>query len=124
MIPKEFKKNFQTFQRKFGSSVDELNNEDYKKYLELERLKKTSGNEIAPNHPLLVELNQKLQKRLTPEEEAKLDEMSVQFKNDYLNHPKNTQQRRVKYEKTAKENEILELRIKEAFIKFHGTGGG
>lgn len=35
VVPKEFKKNFETFQRKFGSSVDELSNEDYKKYLEL-----------------------------------------------------------------------------------------
>lgn len=75
--------------------------------MELEKLKKATGNEIAPNHPLLVELNQKLQKRLTPEEEAKLDEMSEQFKNEYLNHPKNTQQRRVKFEKTEKENELL-----------------
>jgi regulator of replication initiation timing len=77
VIPREIKQKFETFQRKFGSSVDELNNEDYKKYLELEKLKKTTGNEIAPNHPLLMELNQKLQKRLTPEEEAKLDEMSA-----------------------------------------------
>ena len=47
--------------------MDELNNEDYKKYLELERLKKTTGNEIEPTHPLLIELNKKLQKTLTEE---------------------------------------------------------
>ena len=57
MVPKEFKKNLQTFQRKFGSSVDELTNEDYKKYLDLQRLKKATGNEVEPTHPLVVELN-------------------------------------------------------------------
>lgn len=102
--------------------MDELNNEDYKKYLELEKLKKTSGYEIAPNHPLLLELNEKLQRRLTPEEEAKLDEMSEHYKNEYLNHPKNTQKRREKYEKLEKLNELAELKIKEAFIKFNSTG--
>jgi hypothetical protein len=56
-VPKEFKKNLQTFQRKFGSSVDELTNEDYKKYLDLQRLKKATGNEVEPTHPLVVELN-------------------------------------------------------------------
>lgn len=76
MVPKEFKKNLQTFQRKFGSSVDELTNEDYKKYLDLQRLKKATGNEVEPTHPLVVELNEKLQRRLTPEEEAKMDEMA------------------------------------------------
>ena len=75
-MPKEFKKNLQTFQRKFGSSVDELTNEDYKKYLDLQRLKKATGNEVEPTHPLVVELNEKLQRRLTPEEEAKMDEMA------------------------------------------------
>jgi len=103
VVPKEFKKNLQTFQRKFGSSVDELNNEDYKKYLELERLKKSTGNEVEPTHPLVVELNKKLRKTLTQEEEDKLDEMSEQYKNEYLNHPKNTEKRRTKFEKYEKE---------------------
>ena len=57
VVPKEFKKNLQTFQRKFGSSVDELTNEDYKKYLELQRLKKVTGNEVEPTHPVVLELN-------------------------------------------------------------------
>lgn len=65
VVPKEFKKNFQTFQRRFGSSVDELTNEDYKKYLELQRLKKSTGNEVEPMHPLVVELNEKLKRTLT-----------------------------------------------------------
>jgi hypothetical protein len=76
VVPKEFKKNLETFQRKFGSSPDELTNEDYKKYLELQRLKKATGNEVEPTHPLVVELNQKLQKRLSAEEEAKMNEMA------------------------------------------------
>jgi hypothetical protein len=56
--------------------VDELTNEDYKKYLELQKLKKATGNELEPSHPLVVELNKKLQRRLTAEEEAKMDEMA------------------------------------------------
>lgn len=47
-----------------------------------------------------------------------MEEMSQQFKNEYLNHPKNTEYRRQKYEKSSKEAEILETRIKEAFIKY------
>ena len=81
-------------------------------------MKKAVGNEIEPTHPLLLELNEKLQRRLTDEEEAKMEEMSQQFKNEYLNHPKNTEYRRQKYEKSSKEAEILETRIKEAFIKY------
>ncbi len=84
----------------------------------MQRLKKAVGNEIEPTHPLLLELNEKLQRRLTDEEEAKMEEMSQQFKNEYLNHPKNTEYRRQKYEKSSKEAEILETRIKEAFIKY------
>lgn len=99
-----------------------MTNEDYKKYLELERLKKNTGNEIAPNHPLVLELNEKLQLRFTPEEEAKLNQMSEQYKNEYLNHPKNTEKRRAKFEKAEKEAELAEQRIKEAFIKFQSTG--
>ena len=34
IIPKEFKKTLKTLQRKFGTSVEELNEEDYQKYLE------------------------------------------------------------------------------------------
>jgi hypothetical protein len=42
-----------------------LNNEDYAKFLELERLKKSTGNEVEPNHPLIIELNKKLKRTLT-----------------------------------------------------------
>ena len=51
-----------------------------------------------------------------------MDEMAEQFKNQYLNHPKNTEQRRQKYEKLSKEAEIMEVRIKEAFIKYQSIG--
>lgn len=33
VIPKDFKKKLMTYQRKFGTNVDELNEEDYQKYL-------------------------------------------------------------------------------------------
>jgi hypothetical protein len=41
-----------------------------------------------------------------------------------LNHPKNTEYRRQKYEKNSKEAEILETRIKEAFIKYQSIEEG
>ena len=34
-IPKEYKQRFLTLQKKFGTIPEELNEEDYKKYLEL-----------------------------------------------------------------------------------------
>lgn len=55
-------------QRKFGTTVDELNVEDYNKYVELEKLKKTLGSEIDPNHPLAIELDSKLKNKWTEEE--------------------------------------------------------
>jgi hypothetical protein len=56
-----------TFQRKFGTSLEELNEEDYQKYLELEKLKKISGNELENTHPLILELDKKLNKQVSPE---------------------------------------------------------
>ena len=49
-----------TFQRKFGTSPDELNEDDYKKYLEVQKLKKLWGKDIDLKHPLLMEIKSKL----------------------------------------------------------------
>lgn len=54
VIPKDYKKRLVTMQRKFGTSVDEFADEDYQKFLEVEKLKKLWGKDIDTRHPLLL----------------------------------------------------------------------
>ena len=54
VIPKDYKQKLITFQRKFGTSVDQFDDEDYEKYLEVEKLKKLWGREMDTKHPLLL----------------------------------------------------------------------
>jgi hypothetical protein len=74
IIPKEFKKNMMTFQRRFGTSVDEFAEEDYQKFLEVEKLKKLWGKDVDNRHPLLLEIEAKLNIALTPDELAAMEE--------------------------------------------------
>lgn len=98
IIPKEFKKNLMTFQRKFGNRVEEFSEEDYQKFLEVEKLKKLWGKDVDTRHPLLLEIEGKLNIALSPEELAAMEEKAEQFKQEYLNHPKNRQLRQQSYE--------------------------
>lgn len=106
-----------TYQRKFGSSVDELNEEYYQKYLEVEKLKKLWGKDIDTRHPLLIEIKSKLEISLSEEEIAAMDERAEQYKREYLEHPKNRQLRQQSYEYNEREGEKEHLKVKEAWLK-------
>jgi hypothetical protein len=56
VIPKDFKKTLSTYQRKFGTSVDEFAEADYQKFVEVEKLKKMWGKDMDTRHPLLLEI--------------------------------------------------------------------
>ena len=101
-ISKEYKDNFRTFQKKFGNSVNELSNEDYKKYVELEGLKKTLGDELEPTHPLLVELKGKMKSNFSEEDLQKVREMSAQAEEDYLNEKHYKEHKRHRLEKAKR----------------------
>ena len=85
LIPKDFRKTLQTHQRKFGTSVEELDNDDYQKYLESEKLRRSMGKEVDRSHPLLAEIEGKLRRRIDPEEMARYEEKAEQFKQEHLN---------------------------------------
>ncbi len=94
VIPQDFKKKFQTYQRKFGTSVDELNEEDYQKYLQLETLRRESTTELDPEHPLVKEIEEKLNPSVPEEQLEWLMSQRKQAEEDYLNQPKNNELRR------------------------------
>lgn len=117
IIPKDFKKNLQTFQRRFGTTVDEFAEEDYQKYLEVEKLKKLWGKDVDNKHPLLLEIEKKLDIALSPEEMSAMEEKAEHFKQQYLNHPKNKKLRQQSYEYNEREMERENAKIREAFLK-------
>ena len=49
-------------------------------------------------HPLLLEIQKKLDITVTQEEMAAMEEKADQFKREYLEHPKNTHLRQKNYE--------------------------
>ena len=80
VIPKEYRQKLITFQRKFGTSVEEFGQEDYNKYIELERLKKLWGKEVDTKHPLLIEISGKLDLGMSEEEISMMEEMADKVK--------------------------------------------
>jgi hypothetical protein len=123
VIPKDFRKKLMTNQRRFGASLDEFNEEDYQKYLEVEKLKKLWGKDVDTRHPLLLEIESKLSVTLSEEEIAAMEEKGEQFKQEYLNHPKNKELRKQSFEINEREAEKDNARIKEAWIKHELFGG-
>jgi hypothetical protein len=65
IVPKDYRKRLLTFQKKFGNTVEEFSEEDYQKYLEVEKLKKLWGKDVDTKHPLLLEIKSKLDISLT-----------------------------------------------------------
>jgi hypothetical protein len=68
-------------------------------------LKKLWGKDVDNRHPLLLEIESKLNVGLSPEEMAAMEEKAEQFKQEYLNHPKNKQLRQQSYEYNEREME-------------------
>jgi hypothetical protein len=117
LIPKDFKKRLVTNQRKFGTSVDEFAEQDYQKFLEVEKLKRLWGKDVDTKHPLLLEIEGKLSLALSPEEVQAMEEKADQFKQEYLNHPKHRQLRQQSYEYNERETEKENAKAKEAWLK-------
>ncbi len=105
LVPKDYRKQLLTFQKKFGNSVEEFSEEDYQKYLEVEKLKKLWGKDVDTKHPLLLEIKSKLDISLTEEEMSALNQKAEQFKQEYLSHSKHGKQRELIYEYNEREAE-------------------
>lgn len=56
------------------------------------------GKDVDNKHPLLLEIEKKLDIAISPEEMAAMEEKAEQFKQQYLNHPKNKKLRHQSYE--------------------------
>ena len=68
-------------------------------------------------HPLLLEIEAKLNVGLSAEEMAAMEEKAEQFKQEYLNHPKNKQLRQQSYEYNEREMEKENAKGREAWLK-------
>lgn len=55
--------------------------------------------------------------RLTPEDEQKLDKMSAEAEEAYINDPKLGEENRKKLEKTKHKIEVLEMKLQEMKFK-------
>ena len=57
---------------------------------------------MEPDHPLIIELDKKLKFQLSPEEEAKLKQMSKEAEQEFLSNPKKNDKRKILFEKNKK----------------------
>ena len=68
-------------------------------------------------HPLLIEINAKMNVGLSEEEIEAMEEMADKYKREYLEHPKHRQIRQQAYEENDREAEKEDLKIREAWSK-------
>ena len=81
-------------------------------------MKKLWGKELDTSHPLLLEIEGKLNVGLDEEELKIMQERAERYEREYLEHPKDRQLRRQGHEHDLKEGEKEHLKVKEAFLKF------
>ena len=85
--------------------------------MEVQKLKKLWGKDMDTQHPLLLEIKNKMDIPLTEEEMAAMQERAEQYKREYLEHPHETLLRQKNYEFNELEGEKEHLKLKEAWIK-------